>query len=448
MALSLPPLPYDRNSLTISRGWLLLACASLIVPGLTAIVLVILRSTPLAEATTWTTLFRAALVVHVDLSAFVWFMAFAGLFWSIVSTGQRLWLKRISLGLSFLGTGLIAISPAFNPAGAIMNNYIPVIDHPVFFGGLASIGLGLTLSALDALFSNRASTANSSSAIILGIKLSALIALLAMMAVIMSTVVTSPTLEAYPYFEQVFWNGGHIAQFCYTLLLMLALLWIGDELGLLDRLANGWIKVAFLLAALPAIASPFLASISVHQASEYRLFFTQLMEWGHLGVMLLIVPILYWLIRRWPQRQLNLPATNALTVGLFLFLAGGVIGYAITGVNTIIPAHYHGMIVGIVLVLMGLTYVLLPKLGYRNVYQSRTAVLQPLIYGLGQLMHVAGLLISGMHGALRKTVGVEQQVSMSEQLGTQLIRFGGLLAVLGGLLFLLVVWRSIRGHTR
>ena len=123
-----------------------------------------------------------------------------------------------------------------------------------------------------------------------GIKLSALLALLSIIAVIMSIMVTDTTLESYPYFEQVFWNGGHIAQFCYTVLLMLALLWIGAELAIIDRLASGWIKLSFLLTALPAILAPVAASVLVHQASEYRVFFTRLMEWGHLGVLLLIAP--------------------------------------------------------------------------------------------------------------------------------------------------------------
>jgi cytochrome c oxidase subunit 1 len=36
----------------------------------------------------------------------------------------------------------------------------------------------------------------------------------------------------------------------------------------------------------------------------------------------------------------------------------------IRGVNVVIPAHYHGSIVGITLAFMGLAYVLLPRLGF------------------------------------------------------------------------------------
>jgi hypothetical protein len=43
---------------------------------------------------------------------------------------------------------------------------------------------------------------------------------------------------------------------------------------------------------------------------------------------------------------------------------------------------------------MGLVYHLLPRLGYAAP-RGRSAVLQPYLYGMGQLMHIIGLVWSG-----------------------------------------------------
>ena len=115
----------------------------------------------------------------------------------------------------------------------------------------------------------------------------------------------------------------------------------------------------------------------------------------------------------------------------------------ISGSNVTIPAHYHGSIVGVTLALMGVCYVLLPRLGYplRNV---KMAIWQPVIYGGGQLVHIAGLVWSGGYGVQRKVAGAEQGLDSIERvLGMGLMGLGGLLSSIGGLLFLIVVLRAI-----
>jgi heme/copper-type cytochrome/quinol oxidase subunit 1 len=127
---------------------------------------------------------------------------------------------------------------------------------------------------------------------------------------------------------------------------------------------------------------------------------------------------------------------------MLLFAAGGVIGMLIGGNNVKIPAHYHGCIVGVTLALMGVVYHLLPRLGYRAP-SGRLAVWQPYLYGVGQLMHIAGLVWSGGYGVQRKVAGAEQVLrSTAEVAGMGLMGLGGLLAIAGGLLFVVVVLRS------
>jgi cytochrome c oxidase subunit 1 len=128
-----------------------------------------------------------------------------------------------------------------------------------------------------------------------------------------------------------------------------------------------------------------------------------------------------------------------------LFAAGGVIGVFINGSNVRIPAHYHGCIVGVTLALMGLAYHLMPQLGY-GAPRGRLARWQPALYGAGQLMHIVGLVWSGGYGVQRKVAGADQVLrSAGEVAGMGLMGAGGLVAIVGGLLFVVVMIRAARG---
>ena len=126
---------------------------------------------------------------------------------------------------------------------------------------------------------------------------------------------------------------------------------------------------------------------------------------------------------------------------------GGVLAYMIQGVNVVIPAHYHGSTVGVTLAFMGLAYVLLPQLGFGEV-RGGMARWQPYVYGGGQLIHILGLAWSGGYGVQRKVAGAEQVLrSAGEIAGVGLLGLGGLVAIAGGLLFVvLMVGAARRGR--
>ena len=64
------------------------------------------------------------------------------------------------------------------------------------------------------------------------------------------------------------------------------------------------------------------------------------------------------------------------------------------------------------------------------------------------MLHVLGLVWSGGYGVQRKVAGAEQVLrSTPEVVGMGLMGLGGLIAIIGGLLFVIVVGRSIRGRT-
>jgi heme/copper-type cytochrome/quinol oxidase subunit 1 len=104
----------------------------------------------------------------------------------------------------------------------------------------------------------------------------------------------------------------------------------------------------------------------------------------------------------------------------------------------VIPAHYHGSTVGVTLAFMGLAYVLLPTLGFGKP-EGRMAVWQPYVYGFGQLIHVLGLAWSGGYGVQRKVAGAEQAlVTLPQKIGMGMMGLGGLIAIIGGVMFILV----------
>jgi cytochrome c oxidase subunit I len=141
----------------------------------------------------------------------------------------------------------------------------------------------------------------------------------------------------------------------------------------------------------------------------------------------------------------SIPATHgALLASFVLFIIGGAFGVAINGPNVRIPAHYHGSIVAVTLALMGLAYYLLPKLGGADVSGWRLARWQPWLYGIGQILHITGLAVSGGYGVLRKAVGDTGEGGWQVQAALGMMGGGGLLAIIGGLSFVVVMVKGFR----
>jgi cytochrome c oxidase subunit I len=427
---------FDKTAVRLARAWLVLGVAALAGAGLLAILLALSRTPGAQDLLPQGDFFRAALIVHVDLSVLIWFMAFAAALWSLAGSGRFAALGMAAVWLAALGTLLMVVSPFFPDARPLLNNYIPVLRQPAFFTGLLLAGAGFALAMLRSVATIRVSGDPARLAVLL----SALIGAAAFVVTFLAWTGLHETLDGQGYFEMLFWGGGHVLQFQHALLAALAWFWLAGELGVSPRLTIGRAGALFALAALPVLAVPAILLVAPAGSGHYVAYFARLMEFGHP----LLLPLLVLaLVALWRARSQSSPAKSALAASLTLFIVGGALGYLIRGVNVVIPAHYHGAIVGVTLAFMGLTYVLLPKLGFGEA-TGRMARLQPYVYGGGQLLHVLGLAWSGGYGVQRKVAGAEQMlVTLPQKLGMGLMGLGGLVAVVGGVMFVLVCLKAM-----
>lgn len=439
--------PQDNRRI-LALGWLWLCVLSLLAAGVFSLLLVVSRTPFLQDIIPWIDFFHSALVIHVDLSVLVWSLAFGGMLWSLNARPGKTWLAWSGLVLASLGAVVIVVSPFVRDAHPLMSNYIPVLQHPLFFAGLGLFALGFVLLMLHSMFfmAPVGPWMSGEGALRFGLNAAAVSAVVALGCFGWSYLQMPDYLVGQSFFELLFWGGGHVLQFTYTLLMLVAWLWLASHAGLSLPLTPRVVLFILFVGLACVFVSPIIYLAFPITSLEHVELFTWLMRWGgSLATLPLALAIMIGLLRYGGSNDQETLARSSLQSSLFLFTTGGVIGFLISGSDVTIPAHYHGSIVGVTLALMGVCYLLLPELGYplRNL---RMAIWQPVIYGGGQLMHVAGLVWSGGYGVQRKVAGAEQQLDSIERvLGMGLMGLGGLISSIGGLLFLIIVLRALTG---
>ncbi len=442
------PVPVGMTR-TLARGWLWLGILALIGSGLFSVLLVLSRTPLINQWLPGVDFFRVALVVHVDLSVLVWFVAFAGLLWSINGSARGLAWGWAAFGLCATGAAVMALSAFRGDGEPIMANYVPVLARPLFIAGLLVFAAGATvLVARSLLVAPRLGFAFGGEGVLrFALNASVVSAAVALLAFGWSYAVVPSTLAGKAYYEVLFWGGGHALQFTWTLLMLVAWLWLADACGGRVRLSPRVALLMFALALVSVFVTPYAYLAYPVASVEHR----NLLTWAmRLGGGLSIAPIALAVVATLSSRRATAaharPLRAALIWSMALFASGGLIGAFINGADVRIPAHYHGCIVGVTLALMGLAYHLLPQLGYAAP-SGRLATLQPALYGVGQLMHITGLVWSGGYGVQRKVAGAEQVLrSTGEIAGMGLMGLGGVIAIAGGLLFIAVTIRAMRAR--
>lgn len=428
-------LSLDVERQRLMRAWFLLSVSSLAAAGLFSLLLVSARTPIIQTLLPIHDLFRVALVVHVNLSVLVWLLSFGCIFWCLQPLRTTCCHPRLAPALSSLGMLLLIASPFLDQGPAVLSNYIPILDQPLFKTALVIFTLGIGWQLLNTQFI----FASFLSPILFASKWCIVLATL----VLLYTRWHLPLQSTSSYYEFLFWGAGHILQFSHTILLLLSWLWLLQQLQTLP-LHQTHITLLCIVVAPSLAAVPLLMNTTVGSAIQH-VSFTELMRYGGLFSLPVGLFIALHTARLLFQKtpKSHRPLKAALINSIILFAAGGIIGFLIEGANVVIPAHYHGSIVGVTLAFMGISYLLLPHLGFASA-DSSLASKQPYIYGGGQLLHILGLAWSGGYGVQRKTSGDAQILErLPEVMGMGMMGLGGLISVIGGFLFVYICLKAI-----
>jgi cytochrome c oxidase subunit 1 len=440
------PKPSDSR---IARAWFLLAIGSLLLAGLLSLLLVLGRLPFLSPLFTDPLFFKRALVVHVNLAMVIWFQAGTAAFLGL-ALGAQLPRRLVSLSLVLGVVGVLgllagAVMPGAHP---ILANYIPVIDHPVFIGGLICWFAGTGLFFATTLFTPANAPNALSDDTLVALRASAAANLIAIATLCVAWRTTLSGLPAIGYYELIAWGGGHVLQVANvaaTLGLWLFLLhrWSGKTV--LTSSAVRWLLAALVL---PTLYVPLLA-LGGTSSTAYNQGSTQLMRWTIFPVALIVLGLsVRHIIRHRASSPLLIRdhRINGFVGSATLTVLGFVLGSLIRSSTTLVPGHYHAAIGAVTLALMAAAYEFCRTVSPAALIEPalRRARLQLLLFGGGQAVFALGFALAGAYGLGRKQYASDQHVrSLGEYLGLGVMGAGGLVAVASGLLFLAVMVRCI-----
>lgn len=433
------------------RLWSLLAVASLAVAGIFALLLAISRLPGADTLFPWPVAFyERSLIIHVIMSFVVWFIAGGMIFAQIaahrISDGspRSANMGRMA-GIAVLIAFFLLGAPALMDSGVpSLNNYIPAIIDPVYYAGLLLVAFGALLGATRVFMNmlDREGPLEPIGAAGLCVSLVVVLAVAAF-AISWNHNGGMPTTPAGN--EDVFWAGGHILQFLNVAIMIGAWLFLaGRAIGqppLRPRVA----LIAFAVLGVLATGGFLLLFIEEPLSVAERDLFT------HYQYALSPVPIFVGILVavgmiRAPKSTTEVGRTAVVCVllSMILFFVGGFLGIFVDGGDTRTPAHYHAVIGAVNIALMGFIYLfVLPILG-RGMTKWRAVRVSLWLYGLGQILHSVGLFIAGGYGAPRKVAGTSPGLDViGNWIGHVGIGIGGVIAVLGGVMFIWMCGRKL-----
>ena len=421
-------------------GWSWIAAGALAVAGALALLLVLSRvpATQVLLPWSWQSFFYTALITHVILSFVVWFLAVLGVLAVLPLAGLES-VRLAGLGpagvwAGALGTVLLALPAFLNDGEPCLNNYVPIVVHPLYYLGLAFLGLGVALPVVR-LLANPSAIRGS---VGFGVGVSGLLYLISLLLIAIAWACLPAGLDLQTFNERLFWGGGHVLQFVNTALMLTA--WV-----LLAKTAFGEEPVPpalfkLVMASMVVFVLPGPAFYVLYDvlSLQHRLAFTDLLWYGlTLPPVVVGAGLLALLWRRWGSITWG-AAELAIGLSLAVFLVGGTMGFFLGASDARTPSHYHSAIGGVNLAFMGLFIaVILPALG-RAVVSRRLVPVTFHFYGWGQMVFSIGMFVAGAAGVPRKTMGAAAQGldSTLKKVAMGVYGLGGALAVLGGVLFI------------
>ncbi len=394
--------------------------------------------------------FHVALVTHVNLAIVIWFLVFSGLLCLISQIIHKdiskRWVALAWAGTIFstIGTALVVMAPFIGATDPVMANYIPVLDHPIFFIALLLVFAGVMLMMVLPFLANlEQQKAALQHEFAFGMKLTGITFGIAVICLLFAFLQLEPT-RTLPYFEVAFWGGGHILQFVNTLAMLSCWILLSQTVFQKQSLPSWSIRALLALILIFALPAPFFFYTFEIQSPEFINAFTFLMRWGLGASTIIIGGMIVFDSFRYPSHiSWKDPCYTSLIISIMLFAYGGIIGTLIDYSDVKIPAHYHGVIGAVTLAFMGASYVVLP-LFCKGCVQSRLIPWQPILCGVGGILFVTGMFWAGTHGVARKVSGAAQGLdNLGKIAGMSMMGFGGLITLFGVLIFIYVILKSL-----
>lgn len=408
------------------RSWLQLSVGALLLAGLFALLVAIAR-TPWFQTSLREDYFRLSLVGHVTFSLNVWLLGFTAALWAysrarLTSPAWSL-VGRSGLMLAVAGSVLMGTAAVGGLGMPLMVDYLPVLDHPVFLGGLALFLGGVVFEAGVFL----ASTARARGPLPLYVR-ALLVPAVAYLAATLTIVVALASGWEHDW-ATVAWGAGHLIQSGNSAAMVAA--WLLLLRADLPAVSQALIRAVLPLYLLPAAIIP----LSYLMPGEYPNGLVGAVTWVAVGVPTVTACVLVAVegIRRHTVRV----AQVYLAISMLLFALGGLASALGLEGDTRVTAHYHGTVGAVTVAFMGLVYGLLPSFAARVRWRGIARV-QPALYGLGLLFLIGGLFWASSFGGQRKAYeAFAEQTSFFGPMG--MFGAGALFALLGGAAF---VWAA------
>jgi hypothetical protein len=409
--------------------WLFFAVSSLVFAGVFAFLAAMTR-TPAVKLLPRADYFQVSIVAHVIFSLVVWFLGFMGVLWCYSARNRKTGWDRWAAGLwlAVVGMALLAVSSLLGLGEPTLIDYVPLLDHPVYFAGLFFISLGIALTIIQYAIPIVKGEEPGLKVPAYGMLVTGAIVLVAFFSVFFSAV-----SNGYHSYRTLFWGPGHIIQFANTAA-MVVVWYILLKASINSRINDELFKKLLLTYLLIVLILPLIFFLPTHQQTR---LFTLGMGYG-IGIpsFFLGLMIVYGIwqgvedkgLRGLPWRS---PAFASLVLSVALFVVGGAIGVPGLESNLRVPAHYHGALGAVTMGFMGMTSIVLRELNV-PAFSDKAARIQPYLYGLGLLVIITGLFWAGSYGAPRKAFGYEDPITA---LAMNVMGLGAVIAVLGGAVF-------------
>jgi hypothetical protein len=231
------------------------------------------------------------------------------------------------------------------------------------------------------------------------------------------------------YYERLFWTPGHIQQILNGTLLVSVWYVLQRMVGI----ERNWrllkfVNVVFLVSAGALFIIPFISD----PISKNSKIAAEIIYAVGLGVPIFLHAAN---ILRGLKGDFKSVSSVSLVLSMVIYFFGVAIAYSGFGNDLRVPAHYHGVVTSLTLALMGVSYYLIKKGFKRRIFGGKIAKVQPIIYGIGMILFILGLFVSGFLGAPRKTHGVAFATDPVVLSALTVMGIGTLLAVTGGILY-------------